>query len=111
MFISSIVVFEVGSALCGAAPNMDVLIVGRIIAGLGGTGMYIGSVLYKILPGFSNAKVFTGCSNFFHFPHRIRNDLATCLELVLHGVPEQFLDQSLAEHFRRAQQHGVGASI
>lgn len=27
--------FEVGSALCGAAPSKDALIVGRAIAGLG----------------------------------------------------------------------------
>ena len=44
MFISSMIVFEAGSALCGAAPNMDALIVGRVIAGLGGTGIYIGFV-------------------------------------------------------------------
>ena len=34
--------FEVGSALCGAAPNTNVLIVGRVIAGMGGCGMYVG---------------------------------------------------------------------
>ena len=42
LLIGSIVVFEAGSALCGAAPNMNVLIVGRIIAGIGGAGMYLG---------------------------------------------------------------------
>lgn len=41
---TSIIVFEIGSALCGAAPNMNALIVGRVIAGLGGSGMYIGYV-------------------------------------------------------------------
>lgn len=49
MFISSMIVFEAGSALCGAAPNMDALIVGRVIAGLGGTGIYIGFVPLFIL--------------------------------------------------------------
>jgi MFS family permease len=44
MFISSMVVFEAGSALCGAAPDMNALIVGRAIAGLGGTGIFIGFV-------------------------------------------------------------------
>lgn len=39
---ASIIVFEAGSALCGAAPNMTVLIFGRVIAGLGGAGMYMG---------------------------------------------------------------------
>lgn len=34
--------FNVGSALCGAAPNMDALIIGRVLAGMGGNGMYLG---------------------------------------------------------------------
>lgn len=39
---TSILIFEIGSALCGAAPSMNALIAGRVIAGLGGSGMYIG---------------------------------------------------------------------
>ena len=42
LLLSSIVVFEIGSALCGAAPTSDALIVGRVIAGMGGAGMYLG---------------------------------------------------------------------
>jgi len=42
LYISSTTLFEVGSALCGAAPNMSALIVGRALAGLGGIGMYLG---------------------------------------------------------------------
>jgi MFS family permease len=42
MFIVSIVLFEAASALCGAAPNMDALIIGRAIAGVGGTGIFLG---------------------------------------------------------------------
>jgi MFS family permease len=42
--IASIIVFEAGSALCGAAPSSDALIVGRVIAGIGGAGMYLGYV-------------------------------------------------------------------
>jgi MFS family permease len=30
------------SALCGAAPNMNAEIVGRVLAGAGGNGMYLG---------------------------------------------------------------------
>ena len=44
IFIASVVLFEAGSALCGAAPTMDALIIGRVIAGIGGSGMYIGLV-------------------------------------------------------------------
>ncbi len=42
LIIASIVIFEAGSALCGAAPTANALIVGRAIAGVGGAGMYIG---------------------------------------------------------------------
>lgn len=42
--ITGIALFQVGSAVCGAAPNMDALIVGRVIAGAGGTGMYLGTL-------------------------------------------------------------------
>lgn len=41
---ASILTFEVGSAVCGAAPSMNALIVGRVIAGIGGCGMYMGYV-------------------------------------------------------------------
>jgi MFS family permease len=42
LYITCVVIFEAGSALCGAAPSMDALIVGRTIAGVGGAGMYVG---------------------------------------------------------------------
>ena len=44
LYLGSIILFEVGSAICGAAPTMDALIVGRVIAGVGGAGMYLGFV-------------------------------------------------------------------
>ncbi|KAI1121202.1 major facilitator superfamily domain-containing protein [Nemania abortiva] len=48
-FIITIVLFEVGSALCGAAPSMNALIVGRVLAGAGGSGIYLGSLQYLAL--------------------------------------------------------------
>ncbi|KAI9703719.1 MAG: hypothetical protein M1836_007489 [Candelina mexicana] len=42
LYIISVVIFEASSALCGAAPNMDAMIVGRVFAGAGGIGMYLG---------------------------------------------------------------------
>lgn len=33
-YIVSVVIFEVGSALCGAAPNMNALIVARVLQGM-----------------------------------------------------------------------------
>lgn len=46
LYISHVILFEVGSALCGGAPNMNALIVGRTIAGIGGSGMYSGCLTY-----------------------------------------------------------------
>jgi MFS family permease len=42
LLITSIIIFEAGSALCGGAPSSSALIVGRVIAGIGGAGMYLG---------------------------------------------------------------------
>ncbi|KAJ3056698.1 hypothetical protein HK097_005099 [Rhizophlyctis rosea] len=39
-FMFAIAVFEIGSAICGAAPNMVALIIGRAIAGIGGGGLF-----------------------------------------------------------------------
>ncbi|KOS18116.1 putative HC-toxin efflux carrier [Escovopsis weberi] len=41
-YLASIAVFEVGSLVCGVAPNSSALIVGRAIAGIGGAGMSVG---------------------------------------------------------------------
>jgi MFS family permease len=46
IYITSILLFEVGSALCGAAPSMNAFIVGRVIAGAGGAGIYLGGLNY-----------------------------------------------------------------
>jgi MFS family permease len=42
LIIASLITFEIGSAICGAAPTSNVLIIGRVIAGIGGAGMYLG---------------------------------------------------------------------
>ncbi|KAJ3193970.1 hypothetical protein HK101_003723 [Irineochytrium annulatum] len=40
VFVTAIIIFEAGSALCGAAPTMEWLIVGRAVAGAGGGGIF-----------------------------------------------------------------------
>ena len=42
LYLFSVFLFEVGSAICGAANRMDVLIFGRALCGLGGVAMYAG---------------------------------------------------------------------
>ncbi|RFU35724.1 hypothetical protein B7463_g572, partial [Scytalidium lignicola] len=41
-FLISMLIFEVGSLVCGVAPNSKALVVGRAIAGLGGAGLSVG---------------------------------------------------------------------
>ncbi|KAJ1548458.1 hypothetical protein HK405_003111 [Cladochytrium tenue] len=40
VFLTAIFIFELGSALCGAAANMNMLIAARAIAGVGGAGIF-----------------------------------------------------------------------
>ncbi|KAL6881380.1 putative aflatoxin efflux pump [Trichoderma novae-zelandiae] len=47
-FLTCIVIFEVGSAICGSAPTSSVFIVGRAIAGVGSAGITTGSLLTTI---------------------------------------------------------------
>ncbi|KAK4247471.1 major facilitator superfamily domain-containing protein [Corynascus novoguineensis] len=46
LFIINLILFELGSAICGAASNMNAIIVGRVIAGIGGAGVYVGGLTY-----------------------------------------------------------------
>ncbi|KAF4764492.1 hypothetical protein HAV15_000083 [Penicillium sp. str.  len=48
LYSISMVLFLVGSAVCGAAPNSPALIVGRVIAGLGCAGLLVGA--FSLVP-------------------------------------------------------------
>ncbi|PMD20653.1 putative aflatoxin efflux pump [Hyaloscypha hepaticicola] len=48
-FITFLVIFEAGSAICGVAPTSIIFILGRAIAGLGSAGLFTGSMMI-ILP-------------------------------------------------------------
>ncbi|KAL6248534.1 hypothetical protein RBB50_004789 [Rhinocladiella similis] len=45
IFMSLVVVFEIGSAVCGAAPNSVGFIWGRAVAGLGAGGLFNGAMI------------------------------------------------------------------
>ena len=45
VFLSCIVLFEIGSAISGAAPNSTCFIVGRAIAGSGSSGIFSGAIV------------------------------------------------------------------
>lgn len=44
MFLAAVFIFEVGSAICGAAPTINAEIIGRAICGAGGIGIYMGAL-------------------------------------------------------------------
>jgi MFS family permease len=44
IFLACLINFAAASALCGAAPNMNAVIIGRVWAGAGGAGMYLGTL-------------------------------------------------------------------
>ncbi|OKL56408.1 hypothetical protein UA08_08056 [Talaromyces atroroseus] len=41
-YLLNVAVFEIGSAICGAAPSIQVMIVGRALCGVSGSGLYVG---------------------------------------------------------------------
>jgi MFS family permease len=45
VFIIAVAIFEIGSLICGVAPNSVTLIVGRAIAGLGSAGVFSGALI------------------------------------------------------------------
>ena len=52
VFLAGVLLFEIGSAICGAAPSSTVFIVGRAIAGLGSSGMFSGLmvIMFHTIP-------------------------------------------------------------
>lgn len=45
VFLYAIGLFEVGSAICGAAPNSAAFIIGRAVAGTGSSGIFSGAII------------------------------------------------------------------
>ncbi|KAI9734103.1 MAG: MFS sugar transporter [Claussenomyces sp. TS43310] len=45
VFLTAIGIFELGSLVCGAAPNSTALIIGRAIAGIGSAGIFSGALI------------------------------------------------------------------
>ncbi|CAG8384761.1 unnamed protein product [Penicillium salamii] len=60
-FVGAVLIFEIGSAICGASPNSVALIIGRAIAGIGGAGIFSGALIIvaKSVP-LSKRPAFTG---------------------------------------------------
>ncbi|KAF2470168.1 major facilitator superfamily transporter [Lindgomyces ingoldianus] len=48
VYLLCVTTFEIGSAICGAAPTSTALIVGRAIAGLGSSGLFSGTIIILV---------------------------------------------------------------
>lgn len=48
VFLCSILMFEIGSAVCGSAPSSVALIVGRALAGVGSAGIFSGAITVTV---------------------------------------------------------------
>ena len=61
VWLVAIVLFEIGSAICGAAPNSVAFIIGRAIAGLGSAGVFSGALIIIVyaIP-LHRRPIFTG---------------------------------------------------
>ncbi len=46
IFLTSITLFEIGSAVCGAAPTSVAFIIGRAVSGVGAAGIFSGVVRF-----------------------------------------------------------------
>ncbi|KAI0181680.1 MFS general substrate transporter [Hypoxylon sp. FL1284] len=44
LYLAALLIFEVGSAVIGSAQSVEAVIVGRAVAGVGGSGIYVGTV-------------------------------------------------------------------
>ncbi len=44
ILLANFLLFEIGNVVCGAAQNMNAIIVGRVISGVGGAGCFLGLV-------------------------------------------------------------------
>lgn len=45
VYLTALFIFELGSLLCGVAPNSTALIIGRAVAGVGAAGIFSGAIL------------------------------------------------------------------
>jgi MFS family permease len=60
-YLAALFIFELGSFICGIAPNSTALICGRAVAGIGSAGIFSGAILIvaHTVP-LSQRAVYTG---------------------------------------------------
>lgn len=72
VWLTSIFIFEVGSAICGAAPNSTAFIIGRAIQGIGGAGIFSGAIGKIFTPFLHLLLLDAHLTNILCSRHRLR---------------------------------------
>lgn len=107
VYLIAIGIFEVGSLICGVAPNSIALIIGRAIAGLGSAGIFSGAL---IIVAYSvpliKRPMFTG---FIGAMYGIASVAGPLLGGVFVSLPWHFTMTNTDQN-RLTKQLGVGAS-
>lgn len=44
LYLVALAIFEIGSAIVGSAPIPEAVILGRVVAGIGGSGIYVSTI-------------------------------------------------------------------
>ncbi|KAK5245121.1 hypothetical protein LTS06_009407 [Exophiala xenobiotica] len=88
VYISCVGVFELGSLVCGVAPNSTALIVGRAIAGLGSAGVMSGAITIVVyLVPLQKRPAYTGTLGGAIFVSVANNIFDNKLAKGLAGIP------------------------
>lgn len=58
LLITALIIYTIGKIVCGVAPSMDVLILGRVISGLGGGGIMVlvSAIIADLVPARQRGK-------------------------------------------------------
>lgn len=64
-YIFHVTLFEVGSAICGASPSINIMILGPAVAGVGGSGLYAGCMtLIATTATLTERPMYVSCTGF-----------------------------------------------
>jgi hypothetical protein len=99
VLLAAIFLFEAGSAISGASPNMDVLLFGRTLQGVGGAGLFVG-----IFAAIANVSVSQSCAIVSSDPFSDHNTATTSSYhgIRCHGFCALFRHRTLGwRRFRR----------
>ena len=77
-FLIALAIFELGSLICGAAPNSTTLIVGRAVAGWGSAGIVTGSfVMIAHSAPLQKRPLYTGIVGMMYVQNHLKGFFAT----------------------------------